>query len=125
MSKFSKSWVQKTENTSGWQPANYTVLVDCEKIEEMTDGGIVIPEVTLEKDQIAQVRAVIIAFGSQAFKEGTTWSKGESEILRTVGLEVFIARNSGIFLDHKSMADSKNTYRIINDKDVLAYRMKI
>ena len=125
MSKFSESWVKETVNTSGYQPCNYTVLVDCEKLEGKTDGGIVIPDTVLEKDQVAQVRAVIVAFGSQAFMESTTWSKEEGELLRTVGLEVFIARNSGIFCDHKSMADGKDTYRIINDKDVLAYRMKI
>ena len=96
-------------NTSGIQPQGDRVLVRVEEIEEVTDGGIVIPRSEREKHEAAQMAAVLVACGIDA------WSDYQRPFAEA-GDRVLYQRHSGIQLKGK---DGK-LYRLVNDVDILA-----
>lgn len=97
------------ENTSGIHPRGWALLVKPLEIEETTQGGIVIAQRTLDKEQAAQAQGVLIEKGSFAWND-------EQEPRAEIGEMVVFSRYKGEVLT----GNDGCTYRIINDKDVIA-----
>jgi chaperonin GroES len=98
--------------SSGIHPLEYKVLVKPQKIEEKTEGGIVLTNETRDKEEMAEVEAELIAVGPIAFED---W-----EVFPKIGAKVHFAKYAGIYVKGN---DGEN-YRLINDKDILAIREK-
>jgi co-chaperonin GroES (HSP10) len=98
--------IKKQVNTSGIYPVEYKVLVKMEEVEKMTDAGIWLVDV--EKDEMSQTEAEIVAVGAIAFTD-PDWLDYPK-----VGDKVLIDRYAGHYLDGK---DGKK-YRLINDKEI-------
>lgn len=99
----------------GLECLEFKVLVEPKKAEERTKGGIVLPEIVVEKDQHASMEGTLAAVSPLAFSY-EEWPKGTR--LPQVGDTVIFARYSGITVKG---ADGKD-YRLMNDKDVVAVR---
>lgn len=56
------------ENESGIYPIDLKVLVLPIKLEEVTTGGIVIPDSYKEQHDMAGIKAKLVALGAQAFE---------------------------------------------------------
>jgi chaperonin GroES len=98
-------------NTSGILPVDKKVVVLPERLEEVTSGGIVIPDTVRERHDMAHLKATIIAVGAQAFEHI------EDKAFRpTAGMVVSIAKYAGYLITGKDGEE----YRIINDDDVVA-----
>lgn len=97
-------------NESGIHPLGHRVLVLPEFVEEKTESGIIIHTgVNLAREEMAQIRAVVIETGTTAYKDQeSVWCKA--------GDRVVIGKYSGLLYKGK---DDKS-YRIINDLDVVA-----
>ena len=106
------------ENTSGIQPVEYKVLVLPEQVEEKTEGKygspIIMPDTTKEKEEWAQIKALLVAIGGNAFKD-PDWEQPVPQI----GDQVYIAKYAGNFIEGK---DGKE-YRLCSDKDIAAVRI--
>lgn len=91
------------------EPVEYKVLIELEKLEEKTIGGIIIPDARLERDQMAQTRATLIAVGGNAFSDwiGT---------IPKVGDKVLVDKYAGTRPDK----DESNPLRLCMDKDICA-----
>lgn len=50
-------------------PWGHQVLVKMESVEELSEGGIVIPQQVRDKEQGAMYKGTIVAFGPQAFAD--------------------------------------------------------
>jgi co-chaperonin GroES (HSP10) len=98
-----------TSNLSGINPQGDRVLVQVEEIEETTDGGIIIPKTQLAKHEMAQMAAVLVATGNDA------WSDYLSPFAQ-IGERVLYQRHSGIQLRGKD----GRLYRLVNDVDIIA-----
>ena len=98
-------------NDSGVYPVDRKVLVKPETFEEKTKGGIVIPDSAREKDNMAHIKATIIACGVNAF-EDIEIKKQRPQ----VGQKAAIAKFAGYLITGK---DDKS-YRLINDLDIVA-----
>lgn len=96
------------ENTSKIRPVEYKVLILPETVEEKTAGGIILAATTKEKDQMAQVRGVLVAVGGDAFED---WN-----IKPEVGQKVYFCKYQGTIV---TGADGVE-YRLTNDKDICA-----
>lgn len=96
-------------NSSGIMPQGDRVLVQVEEIEEVTEGGIVIPLSEKEKHEQAQMAAVLVATGQDA------WNDYERPFAQP-GERVLYQRHSGIQLRGKDGM----LYRIVNDVDIIA-----
>lgn len=100
------------ENKSGIRPVEFRVLIKQRKVEEKTRGGIFLPQDSKEKEQLAEMKATVIAVGGSAFSD---WIQTEGGIPK-VGDEILTARYAGVYAEG---VDGEE-YRIINDKDVTA-----
>jgi chaperonin GroES len=54
-------------NESGYEPVCDKVLVLPDKVMEKTKGGILMPDVTGDQQQVAAVTGIVVAVGPQAF----------------------------------------------------------
>lgn len=105
----------RVTNPSGIEPIEYKVVVRPAKAIEKTKGGIVLPEVVVERDQHAAMEGTIAAISPLAFTY-EEWPKSARK--PEIGDTVVFARYSGITLRGKDGDD----YRIMNDKDIVAVR---
>jgi chaperonin GroES len=117
------------KNTSGIYPKGNRIVVKPDELEEVTAGGIVIPNPVKEKHQQGQAMGTVIAIGPDAWIESTTTVyrlitgelkavekhvSGYTEKFAEVGDRVFFARYAGLQVEG---ADGKS-YRILNDLDI-------
>lgn len=96
-------------NTSGFTPKGNRVLVRPKVLEQMSKGGIAIPELARDKEQLAQMYGTVIEVGSEAWGEfANPWAKPGDTVLfgRYRGADV--VGNDGV------------TYRIMNDVEIIA-----
>lgn len=54
-------------NDSGIFPLEYNVLVSPKVVEEKTDGGLIIPDETREREQFGQMEGTLVAISPAAF----------------------------------------------------------
>ena len=95
-------------NQSGIHPVEYKVLVLPDEVKEKTKGGIYLPETTREMEELAQVKATLVAKGGNAFEDWTDPPE--------VGQRVFVAKYAG----YRVRGADDRVYQIVNDKDIAA-----
>ena len=100
------------KNASGINPLEYKVLVRPVEVDQKTRGGIILPDETKERDQHAAMEGEVIAISPLAFKYE------ENAPRPSTGSTVIFARYSGINVTGKDGV----SYRLMNDKDVVAVR---
>ena len=99
-------------NESGIVPLGHRVLVKPLLSERMTDGGIVIPESMADKNDKAQIKAVVVAVGETAWADSLLGGKPWAH----PGDTVIIGKYAGVFIDGKD----GGKYRIVNDDELQA-----
>lgn len=97
-------------NTSGIHPIGHRVLIYPLPKERVTSSGIIIPEPTAGREDMAQVIGIMIEAGPTAGKD-----YGWPEL--KAGERVIYAKYAGNEMEGK---DGKK-YRLINDEDLAAY----
>lgn len=95
-------------NKSGVLPVEFKILIEPEEVEEKTAGGIILAQVTKEKEQMAQVKGILIAIGGNAFEDWNDKPK--------IGDKVYFGKYAGYIVKGN---DGKE-YRLANDKDICA-----
>lgn len=100
-------------NESGIVPVEYKVLVKIDSVEEKTQSGIILTKKTTEREELAQVKGVLLDYGGSAF---TDW-KGKTP---TPGDRVMVAKYAGSVVEG---CDGEE-YRLCNDKDIAAILVK-
>ena len=97
-------------NPSGIEPLDLKVLVRPDAAEEVTKGGIIIPDDTKARNKFAVLKATLIEAGANAFKE---WGIGNAP---AAGARILMAQYAGARV--KGADDQE--YILMNDEDVLA-----
>lgn len=98
-------------NQSGIIPTGGHLLVLPDKVEEMTAGGIIMPQETRDKEQQAATVGTLVDIGESAWADlddGSPWAG--------IGDKVSYARYAGISM----LGQDGESYVLINDNDVLA-----
>jgi len=90
------------------RPILHYVLVGPDKVEEVTKGGIVIPQQTKDRDQYAAFTGVVKAIGPNAWED---WEGGPQV---KVGDRVAFAQYSGVRVDRNEDGESW----LMFDKDI-------
>jgi len=119
-------------NKSGFTPCGDRVVVLPDKVEQVTKGGIIIPEKESDKHQLAQVTGVLVAVGPDSWTHQITvierrmgngkWREverkrtGYSKDFAKVGDRVCFARYNGLPFD----GEDGRQYRLLNDEDITA-----
>jgi len=108
------------ENNSGLHPAGDRILVLPDPVEEVTQGGIVIPETERSKFANAQTIGVLVAVGPDAWthyvekSDKGTLVRGFSKDFATPGQRVMFARYAGV--EFEGLDGSQ--YKVLNDVDI-------
>jgi len=116
-------------NKSGMTPSGDRVVVLPDVIEQVSPGGIIIPESEMVKYQVAQHTGILVAVGEDAWSHtvGVTerlidgeWkavertTTGFSKPFAEVGDRVCFAKYNGLLFD----GDDGKKYRLLNDVDI-------
>lgn len=106
-------------NESGALPIEHKVLVRPIEIEEKSSGGIILPKPIKEREEMAQVKALVVDVGSNTFSEFSestgTFTPWPGRVPKP-GDYVLMAKYAGTLFEG---IDGKS-YRIINDKEIVA-----
>ena len=94
-------------NPSGIDPTWIRVLVRLDEVEEVTAGGIVLPQIVKEREELKQVKATMIAVGGNAFDD----FKGA---VPQPGDRVYVGRYAGA----RVIGEDGIEYRMVNGRDV-------
>ncbi len=97
-------------NESGLRPVEFKVLIKPDDVEEKSKGGILIPEKHVDRQQMAQVKGTLVAFGGRAFED---WTEDERELL-VPGARVYFDIYSGV----KLIGADGEEYKLTTDKQV-------
>jgi co-chaperonin GroES (HSP10) len=93
-------------------PMDTRILVKVPKVEKVTSGGIILPEDTLEREEMSQVRAEVVAIGEWAFPD--------IRYAPDIGDIVFISKYAGLLYTVDEVE-----YRVLDTasgaSDVVAY----
>jgi len=116
-------------NKSGITPSGNRIVIQPDEVEQVTDGGIIIPATEAEKRQGAQSIGTLIAVGPDAWTHTTEFvyrieagqkklfevrTKGYSEDFAKVGERVAFAKFGGLPV----IGADGEQYRIMNDEDL-------
>lgn len=96
------------------KPIKYGVLIKVEKVEDLSAGGLYIPESAQEKQQYNVDRGEIIDMSDNAFKDTGMWKEKPK-----IGEMVLFNKYAGTVL-HKRDGREKIIYRLCNDTEILA-----
>lgn len=91
-------------------PKGTKVLVKMATVDEMTKGGIYLPQGVRENILLAATRGTVVAVGGDAWKDTVM-----EEPYAVVGDEVIFAKYGGIVVKQNG-----EDYRILNDLDIFA-----
>nr|ASN63474.1 co-chaperonin GroES [uncultured virus] len=99
-------------NTSGISPLEFNIIVKQDDVGEKTVGGVILPDLTRDKDKYSVTKGVIVAVSPMAF-DGDIYP---AEMTRPApGARCMWARHSGHILKGEDGED----YRVLKDKDVM------
>lgn len=116
------------QNQSGIHPALDRVLIKPDEIEQVTEGGIIIPDSVGEQHAMAQSIGVLIEAGPDAWIDWTEITRNATgDVLSIVtrgykgpaakpGDRVAFAKYGGLQVNGKD----GQVYRLMNDEDVTA-----
>lgn len=103
-----------SNSVANYRPEGCKVLVEADKVEERTSGGLYIPQTSQESQQTRVTQGTVLAIGPGV----DAYFKREDDAPKSplkVGDRVIFAKYGGFNLD-----DKEHDYRIINDEDVVA-----
>jgi len=95
-------------NKSGLKPLGRAVLVKPYDVEEVTVGGIILPDMVRNKDQLAEQRAIVIEVGDAAWED-------EKKPRAKPGDKIIYSKYAGYVAI--GTADEEK-YRVVNDRDI-------
>lgn len=101
------------KNKSGVRPLEFKVVILPDAVDTKTSGGILLPDEAKDREQMAEVRGVLIEASPLAFTYAD-WPEGYP--LPKPGDRIIVGRYTGV--SFKSKIDDKD-YRIVNDKDII------
>jgi co-chaperonin GroES (HSP10) len=93
-------------------PVGYRVLVEPDKVEEVSKGGIIVTTTNKKLEQQAQVKGTVIALGTECWRESKApWCKVGDKVLYQKHVGMRIPGLDGNMLDN---------YLLLNDEDITA-----
>lgn len=101
------------ENTSGFRPCEFNVLVLQDSTDAKTKFGLIKPDEVVEREKHGQTQGVLVALSPLAFN-ADIWP---ADMPRPEpGARVAFARHAGTFVTGVDGVE----YRVVKDKDIVA-----
>ena len=94
-------------------PTGHRVLIKLEKTEEVTAGGIILPDKSKDREQAGSQFAEVMKIGALAWLD-----QGDGEPWAQVGDRVVTVRYPGAQYNYDKDSE-ESLYRIINDDEII------
>lgn len=105
--------MDQMENTSGFNPVEFNVIVKQDDTEGKTKFGLIKPDEVVEREKHGQTQGVLVALSPLAFNSDI-WP---ADMPRPEpGARVAFARHAGTFVNGLDGVE----YRVVKDKDIVA-----
>lgn len=99
---------------AGISPLEYRVLIEPLEVEEKTPGGLILPDLSKDKEQMRISRGRIMALSPQCFRR-QDWHSSEHDLLPVGGELIQYKRHAFATVE----GNDGNEYRMISDVDIL------
>lgn len=104
-----------------WIPSGNKVMIQLDKVESFSHGGIFVLPSQAERDSMNQTEGTVAALGPLAYKDMRGWDEAKQEwvVLEWVkpGDRVKFQRHHGwVHIEGKD--DDKTEYRVMHDTDI-------
>ncbi len=101
-------------NDTGIEPTDYNCVVRLDTLkdddgDQVSDGGIIIPQERTDRDQMAYTKATLLEAGGNAFNDWTG-------CIPVPGDKIMVSKYAGITRE----ADPTDLIRVLKDKEILA-----
>lgn len=112
--------MHKPETYKNWKAVGYRLLVKVKKMEERTEGGIILTERSRTQLEYSSGFGTVVDIGPLAFKafakdnQGEPWCK--------IGDQVQFKSYSGLECTLLDEDNDEATYRFLNDDDIIGVR---
>lgn len=103
-------------NDSGLIPVEFFVVVEIDAVKEKSEGGIILPTQTVDKDKLSAQEGTLLAVSPLAFNYDH-WPEGSRK--PQPGDRVLFKRYAGATHERK-VAGRQRDFRLLNDKDIIA-----
>jgi co-chaperonin GroES (HSP10) len=97
-----------------FRPMEFNIVVELDPTEEVTKGGIILPNAQVERDKLGAEEGTLIAVSPLAFSYANPSEWGDHEKPK-IGDRVMVKRYDGVLREK----DGKS-YRIVPDKSLVA-----
>lgn len=103
------------------RPTGFRVLVDCTPIEEVTEGGIVLPGQTHKRMSAVENTGTIVAFGPTVFigYAGIAEDAEPEERAAQWGCKIGDVIQFGSYQGHR-YEDNEGDQRLVDDENIIA-----
>lgn len=105
---------QLSDCKPGFDPVEYNVLIAPEEVEEKTASGLYLPQQSKEREDLAQIRGLLVAASPLAFNFDE-WPTNAPPRPQPGDLVIY-GKYAGILIK----GDDGREYRLCKDKDVCA-----
>lgn len=109
-----------------WVPSGNKILVQLDKVESFTHGGIYVPPQLTERNQMNQTEGTVAVLGPLAYKDMRAWDSDAQAWVQTDWLKIgdrvkFQLHHGWIHLENDD--DFTTEYRVLHDTDItMVYR---
>lgn len=100
-------------------PIGTKVVVEVEKLDEKSKGGIYLPEDTRRQDQDRVTKGKMFMMGPLAFVDLVDSSESLVEQMPSIGDTVFFVKYAG-----KELSLEDREFRVIHDEDIYAFESR-
>ncbi len=111
MSKVASMKVKYTAaiNDTGIEPVEFKCVVRLDSKDKISAGGVHLPQLTQDRDQMSATTGTLLACGGNAFED---WNGRKP----APGDRIMVSKYAGITRE----ADPTDLVRVMNDKEILA-----
>ncbi len=119
---------QRPVRDPDWVPSGNKVLVQLDKVESFSHGGIFVLPQQSERDQMNQTEGTVVCLGPLAYKDMRAWDTETQAWVQTDwikrGDRVKFQRHHG-WVSIEGKDDDKTEYRVLHDTDItMVFREK-
>src|ERR1700739_2074027 len=104
-----------------WNPSGNKIMVQLDKVESFSHGGIFIPPTQNERDSMNQTEGTVAALGPLAYGDFRKWDTDTQTWVQSgwvkVGDRVKFQRHHGWVHLEEDAAGDKFEYRVMHDTD--------
>jgi len=103
-----------------WQPVGNKILVRCEGVEQVSKGGIILPEQSTDREKMKQMYGTVVAIGPLAYNDQRTIDEDGTVKYNQQWVKIGDRVKFQQYAGHLHLEENDPAqYRLMHDLDIL------